>query len=154
MDQSLGLLAEVAIALAGFAAIVVLLRRDSDGAWSSDHADQFHGMILHAISGVVFATLINVVVQDPVTSLHIACAVLGVQVLVHSIAVMGFRTSGWVARVSLSLGLVVGTLQFAAFTDWGAHRELDIYLVGVIWHILQAGILFVMLVWIPKDQIR
>ena len=157
MNESLGLLAEVAIALAGFAAIVVLLRRDDTGVWSSDDADQFHGMILHSISAVSFAflpTLLNVVVQDTVTSIHIACAVLGAQIIVHCIAVLGFSTSGRSAKIALSFGFLIGLLQFGAFTDWGVHREMHIYLVGVIWHILQAGMLFVMLVWIPKGNIR
>ncbi len=149
-------LAEVAIALAGFSAIVVVIRRGSDGKWSGRDADQFHGMVIHAICAVVFCMLpmlVNLVVQDAVSALHICCALLGVQIIAHCGAVMRVRTTGSGAFYWLALGLVVGLIQFTVFTAWGEFREFEIYQVGVIWHILQAGVLFVMLVWIPRADI-
>ncbi len=64
---------------------------------------------------------------------------------------MFLATTTRVGIVTLIVGVLIGFLQFAAFADWGAHRELDIYLVGIIWHILQAGMLFVILVWITRE---
>ena len=69
-------LAEVAVALAGFSAIVVVLKRGVTGQWTSHDADRFHGMIIHAIAAVVFCLLpmiVDVVVQDVVTTMHICC---------------------------------------------------------------------------------
>ena len=63
------------------------------------------------------------------------------------------RTTGRSAFYLLLFGLVLGLVQFTVFTDWGAYREFEIYQVGVIWHILQAGVLFVMLIWIPRTDI-
>ena len=155
-DTLLGL-AEVAIALAGFSAIVVVLKRGETGNWTQADADRFIGMVVHAIFAVVFCflpTILNVVIQDPVATLHVACGLLGVQILVHTIGVMFFSTSNVIARISLSFGVLIGLLQFGAFTDWGVQRELELYIIGVVWHILQAGVLFVMLIWIPKEAIR
>lgn len=149
-------LAEVAIALAGFSAIVVVIRRGNDGKWSGQDADQFHGMVIHAICAVVFCLLplvINLIVQDAVTTMHICCALLGAQIIAHCVAVMRFSTTGRKAFYLLLFGLVLGLAQFAVFTEWGAFREFEIYQVGVIWHILQAGVLFVMLIWIPRADI-
>ena len=155
-DSLLGL-AEVAVALAGFSAVVIVLRRSADGRWDEASADKFHGMIIHAICAVAFSflpSLLNVLVQDVTTTLHIACGVLGVQILGHCIGVALMPTSKWLARAAMILGALIGALQFAAFTDWGINRELDIYIVGVIWHILQAGMLFVLLIWIDRDEIE
>lgn len=150
-------LAEVAIALAGFSAIVVVLRRGNDGKWSRRDADQFHGMVIHSVCAVLFCllpTLVNLLVQDVVTTLHICCALLGVQIVAHCLAVMGFRTTSRGALGLLMLGLLLGLVQFTAFTDWGMQREFEIYQVGVMWHILQAGLLFVLLIWIPPKDIE
>lgn len=150
-------LATVAIALAGFAAVVMLLRRGDSGRWAADDADRFHRMVVHAICAVAFSFLpyvLNVVVQDVVTTIHIACVLLGAQLVVHSVAVMNFSTPQRLGYLSLALGILIGALQFTAFTDWGVQREMDLYLVGIIWHILQAGLLFVLLIWIPPQQIQ
>ena len=149
-------LAEVAIALAGFAAIVVIFKRAADGKWRRRDADQFHGMVVHAIFAVAFCLLpsfLNLIIQDVVTTLHAACAVLGVQIITHAFGVMRLASTGWAAKIALGFGVLVGLIQFAAFSDWGVLRELEIYILGIMWHIIQAGLLFVMLVWIPTDDI-
>lgn len=149
--------AEIAIALAGFSAIVMVMRRDKAGQWAARDVDRFHGMVVHAVFAVAFCFLprvIDVVVQDMVTSLHIACGLLGVQIIAHCVGVMLMPTTDRMGYVSLLFGIVVGLLQFTAFTDWGVQREMEIYLLGIIWHILQAGMLFVLLIWVPKPDKR
>ena len=150
-------LAEVSIALAGFSAIVVVLKRGVEGKWSALHADQFNGMVIHAIFAVVFCLLpllLNILVQDVSTTFHILCAVMGAQIIVHSFGVMLLNTTSKIARISLAFGALIGITQFMVFTDWGVQREYEIYLAGIVWHILQAGLLFVMLVWIPSRLIE
>ncbi|NKC00700.1 MAG: hypothetical protein GKR90_19705 [Pseudomonadales bacterium] len=150
-------LAEVAIALAGFSAVVVVMKRTTSGKWTRGDADRFHGMAIHAVFAVLFCflpTLINVLVQDPVGTMHVACAVLGVQIVGHCIGAMRLGSSGLVAKISLFVGVLFGLLQFTVFTDWGVQRELELYIVGVLWHILQAGILFVGLIWIAAERIE
>ena len=114
-------------------------------------------MVIHSVCAVLFCllpTLVNLLVQDVVTTLHICCALLGVQIVAHCLAVMGFRTTSRGALGLLMLGLLLGLVQFTAFTDWGMQREFEIYQVGVMWHILQAGLLFVLLIWIPPKDIE
>lgn len=150
-------LAEVAIALAGFSAIVVVLKRGVEGKWSAVHADKFHGMVIHAIFAVVFCLLpmlLNILVQDISTTFRILCAVLGAQIIAHSLGVMFLNTTSKRARFPLALGTLIGIVQFLVFTDWGVQREYEIYLAGIVWHIIQAGLLFVMLVWIPARSIE
>ena len=67
---------------------------------------------------------------------------------------MRMRTTGPLAKVSLGFGLAIGILMFTAFTDWGVNRELEFYILGVIWHIIQAGILFVTLIWVKQEDIQ
>ena len=150
-------LAEVAVTLAGFSAIVVVFKRGEGGKWERSAADYFKGMIVHAAFAVLFCllpSLLNVAIQDSVTTTHVAAAILGVQICAHSVGVMFAKTTPAAGRVSLSLGVVIGLTQFAAFTDWGVHREFDIYVIGIMWHILQAGVLFVMLIWIAEEDIE
>ena len=147
--------AEVAIALAGFSAIVVVLKRGAEGKWDAVDADRFHGMVIHSTCAVLFCflpSIVNVLVQDVVTTLHICCAILGVQIVLHCIGVMFSLTTNLAGKISLAFGFLFAAVQFAAFTDWGTHRELEFYVLGVIWHIIQAGVLFVMLVWVKSED--
>jgi len=149
-------LAEVAIALAGFSAIVVIFKRGRDGKWSVKDADQFHGVVVHAVFAVgfcFFPSVINLLVQDVSTSLHIACAVFGTQIVLHAGGVLLVKFPGLLVVISLVLGLIIGLVQFTVFTDWGVNRELEIYVVGIIWHAMQAGLLFVLLIWIAREDI-
>ena len=153
-DLLLGL-AEVAIALAGFAAIVVVLKRRESGAWARADADPFHGMIMHAVCAVGFCLLpflVDVYVQDMVTTLHGLAGILGVQLIAHSIGVMRMPTTARWGRIAMTSGILVGLTQGLVFTGWGVHRELQIYAAGIVWHIVRAGVLFVMLVWIPETE--
>jgi hypothetical protein len=149
-------LAEVAIALAGFSAIVVVMKRTTSGNWARIDADRFHGMVIHSVFAASFCflpSIINVLIQDPVTAMHIACGVLGLQIIGHCLVVMFYASAGSWAKAFLFLGVLFGLLQFSAFSDWGVQRELDLYIVGVLWHILQGGFLFTLLVWIPMERI-
>ena len=140
-DLLLGL-AEVAIALAGFAAIVVVLKRRESGAWAVSHG--------HRVPGLPF--LVDVYVQDMVTTLHGLAGILGVQLVAHSIGVMRMPTTARWGRIAMTSGILMGLTQGLVFTAWGVHRELQIYAAGIVWHIVWAGVLFVMLVWIPKTE--
>ena len=41
--------AEIAVALAGFSAVVVLFKRRDSGRWRAADADRFHGMVVHGV---------------------------------------------------------------------------------------------------------
>jgi len=35
----------------------------------------------------------------------------------------------------------------------GFGRAFDAYLVGVVWHVVMSGALFLMLIWVPKSDV-
>lgn len=138
-------LAVLAVGLNGFAAVVMAR---TPGTPAPAEIDRYHGVLAHgflALGACFLPALINVIVQDPVTTLHLACAALGIATVVQA-TIEGIRvTSMWV-RVSLVVGVIVGLLQFTAFSDWGVHREFDLYAAGILWHLLHAALLF--LLWV------
>jgi len=149
-------LAEIAITLAGFSAIVVVFKRSADGLWRQSDADRFHGMMLHALFAVLFCLLpmlVNVVVQDSVATFRLCCVLIGIQIVIHTLGIMRLPTTGRWAKGLISLGLAVGALQFSVFSAWGVQREVEVYQFGIVWHILHAGYLFTALIAIPKLQI-
>ena len=83
-------LAEIAVTIAGFSAIVVLFKRSDSGTWLPSDADRFNGMLIHAMAAVFFCvlpSLIAVFETNEGTIWSIASAVLGVQIVGHSIII-------------------------------------------------------------------
>ena len=150
-------LAEVAIALAGFAAIVVVLKGRGEGKWALTDADQFHGMIVHAVVAVLFCLLprwIYTVISDQTLATVVACVLLGCWTIVHSIGVMVRIVAGLWQRLAMALGLLVGAAQFAAVMAEPLMPPVLLYESGVVWHIAQASLLFLMLVWVRSEAIE
>ncbi len=148
--------AEIAIALAGFSAIVVLFKRRETGTWLPEHADRFIGMVVHAMAAAFFCVLPVVVAAfaSGTVTWSICSASLGVQVIVHVIAVLRLSSTGRLGRVGVVLGgSAVVLVQLLNVFGIGFSREFGPYLVGVLWHLLHAGGLFVALVWVPAESI-
>ncbi|MEE3329799.1 MAG: hypothetical protein VX246_02925 [Myxococcota bacterium] len=75
-------IAQIAIAIAGFAA----LKQRRDGLWATADADRFHGMLLHALSAAFFCILSPVIAaftDHPERVWSICSALLGIQLLSH-----------------------------------------------------------------------
>ena len=66
--------------------------------------------------------------------------------------VLRLPSSGKLAAGAMIFGLLVGFSQLLIFTAWGENHEIKFYQGAIIWHILQAGLLFVMLAWIPPTD--
>ena len=153
-DQ-LNSVAEIAITIAGFAAIVVMFKQRSDGTWLSAHADRFHGMLLHAFAAVFFCFVPDVLyafTQDLGHVWSISSLLLAAQILAHITIIARLPTSNRYTRLSLLLPLfVAGVLAFNVFGGDGLadHR---IYLLGILWHVFQAAFLFFRLVMVPKSE--
>ena len=147
-QETLLSLTEIAIALAGFAAIVVSVRRREKGDWTESDGDFFAGMILHSVFAAVFGllpTLLHALTLDLTLSIEIAAPRLGIQIVCHSVAIMFSSTTPVWARIPLGVGTVLGLSQFLTFTDAPPEREFAFYTAGIIWHLFQAGMLFVLL---------
>ncbi len=148
-------LAELAIALAGFSAIIVVLRNNDSEKWAARDVDYFHGMITHSAFATLFCllpALVNLVAQDTVLTLRVCCALIGLQIISQAVVVLRLPSSGKLAVGTMLLGLLLGFSQLLVFTPWGEGLELRFYQGPIIWHILQAGMLFVLLVWIPDSE--
>lgn len=149
--QSLYALAEISIAMVGFSAIVVLFRKSDSGTWKAEDADRFNGMLLHSMAATFFCflpSLLGVFTSDPPLVWSISSGVLGIQVLAHSIVIFRLPSSDASVRVALVFGFAVAVLQGLNAVGVGYERVFEPYLVGVLWHIVQAGVLFISLVWV------
>jgi hypothetical protein len=156
--ESLLPLAEIAIAIAGFSAIVVLFKQRGSDEWLPDDADKFRGMLGHAMFAAffcLFPSFISIFTADQSLIWSIASSVLGVQLFSNCIIIFRLPSSfGWPARLSLLLSLGAFALQVLNVTAVYFSREFRPYLGGVLLHVFQAGALFVSLVWIPSSDIR
>jgi len=147
--------AEIAVAIAGFAAIVVIFRRRDEGTWEAYDGDRFNGMIMHALVALAFCFLPSVLavfVDEPATLWAIASGLLSLWTLGHVIGVLRFATTGRAGRIGLTLGLAVAVVLALNALGVGFHRAFAPYLLGVLWHVFQAAILFAMLTWVRADQ--
>ena len=147
-------LAEVAISIAGFASIVLAVKTTSSQTWHQQDTDFFTGMAFHTMFSIFFCFLpaiVNIFVQDPVGTLRITCAILGTQLVLHGGFVICLPTTKGLLKILPFVGCLFGALQFFSFTDWGAQREIELYIAGIIFHILQAGALFLLLTLPPRE---
>ena len=55
-------------------------------------------------------------------------------------------------RVVLSLGVVVIVIQALNVLSIYFSREFGPYLLGILWHVFHAGVLFVALVWVRSSD--
>ena len=154
-SEALYALAEIAVAMAGFSSIVVLFKRSDSGTWNPADADRFHGMLLHSMAAVffcLFPSLVAVFAGSEAAVWTIASAVLGAQVLLHSVVIFNLPSTRGAARLAIVLALGVVVLQILNILAIHFAREFRPYLVGVLWHLLHAGGLFVGLVWVRSSE--
>ncbi len=150
-------LAQVAVALAGFSAIVVLFGRGESGRWRRAQADRFHGMVVHAMVAVLFCLLpllIGVFTADRTIIWNLSSALLGVEIVGHVSAVL-FMSSTVGARVRsfIAIGYLFGAVQFMNVAGIEFDHEFRAYLAGVVWHVIMSGLLFLMLIWVPDADV-
>ncbi len=150
-------LAQVAVAFAGFSAIVVLFGRRDSGRWRRDQADRFHGMVVHAMVAVLFCLLpllIGVFTPDRALIWNLASALLGIEIVGHVSAVLFMATTtGVLVKLFVSIGYLFGMVQFMNVAGVEFDHEFRAYLAGVVWHVIMSGLLFVMLVWVPNEHV-
>lgn len=159
--QVLFTVAEISIGLAGFSAIVVLFKRRDSGKWLPADADRFNGMVIHSLAAALFCflpALLGLFVSgdsDASGVWRVGSAVLGLEVLVHAGLIVSLPSTprGSAGAVLVGGGGVV-LLQFANVAQIGFAGEFLPYLVGVLWHVVHAAILFLMLIWVRDADIE
>lgn len=153
-------LANIAITLAGFSAVVIMLKRRADDTWLESDAIRFMGMVMHAGMAVLFALLpglLEALAISTHTALRWSSGALALQVIGHA-GLAGFLEWGRGRRVSpaelLLTSLVVVVLLLLNVFNPGSERAFGFYMAGVLWHLVQALLLFFMLVAIPGASIH
>jgi len=156
-SETLFSIAQLAIGLAGFSAIVVGFKRES-GYWRRADADRFNGMVIHSMFAALFCVLPSILdpfVRSPTALWTFASALLGVQIALHAGGVVALSTTDLIARVvvgALAAGAVL--LQVLNVLGVGFDHTPGPYRVGVLWHVIQAGVLFLMLTFVRAADIR
>lgn len=157
-SDTLPTLAEIAVGLAGFSAIVVIFKRRDAGTWLVADADRFHGMIVHSMvaAALCFVPAAVAVFTDASRTIWaLSSGLLGVQVLAHTLLVLRLASTSSPNRLAVALGGgAVVVLQGLNVLGLGFDREPGPYVLGVLWHLAHAGILFVMLVWVRSEAIE
>ena len=155
--EVLSSLAQVAVAFAGFSAIVVLFRRNDTGRWYKVHRDRFHGMVVHATAAVFFCLLpmlVGLASRDAATIWDVSSVLLGIQITVHVTGVLVMGTTSGASRFVVAIGYLFVVLQALNVAGIGFDHEARPYVAGVIWHVIQSGALFVGLIWVPSSEVE
>jgi hypothetical protein len=151
-------LGEVAIGMAGFSAIVVLFKRRDSGRWRSQDADRFNGMLIHAMSAAFFCALpavLEALIEATATLWAVGSALLGTQIALHAGIILHLPSTRTPTRAVVLLGgLAALTFQLLNVAGVGIPRGFAPYLIGVLWHLLHAGVLFVTLVWVRAEDVE
>lgn len=139
--------AEVSIGILGFTAIVIMFK-SNHSKWNHD---MFSGMIAHGIQAFLYSVLPFILLEyhcKETTTWIVCCAVLGSATFLQATSVALFdRNSGLIPRIIMViLSTVVSMIQFFNIFGIWTNQEKGPYLVGIVWHIMQALIIFSMIV--------
>jgi hypothetical protein len=158
--DTLAIMAEVSVALAGFASIVVLFKRQSSGRWHPDDANRFVGMVIHALLAVFFSLLPLVLATFAVqasTNWGVSSALLGFATLLQTLVSSSVEAKqGHNLRVTSTAlcGLAVVLFQVLNATGVVWSRVPGPYVAGVGVHLSESLYLFVHLVMIRPSDIE
>jgi hypothetical protein len=158
MSDTLLSLAQLAVAIAGFSAIVEVLGRRGGGAWQRDEVNAFNGMLVHA-SLALLCCLAPVALLTMGTSeaalWPAAAGLLGAFMVVHSLGVALFwiGRERWRQRVLLlALPLPIGAVLLASALGALGVAPSGAYVAGICVQILQATTLFFGLASLPGGK--
>ena len=164
VENALSTLAEVAIAITGFAGVVAVFGRRSSGHWTAAEGNRLTALIVSSLTALFLCVLPFLLLSIPVS--EATCwRVLSFVVVVSRIAFMTrlFRIVGEARRVpeaEREVSLVVSALFLAgdlvtialllANAFWLA--AVWPYLAAIIWLLAQASITFARLILVPVSR--
>jgi|SRR5688500_945919 len=140
-------LAEVSIGILGFTAIVIMFK-SPNSKWNHD---MFSGMIAHGIQAFIYSVLPFILIEyhcSPSTTWTVCCTILGTITFLQGISVAIFdKSSKFIIRlVMVTTSTLVAALQFLNIFGLVSQQEKGPYIIGIVWHVLQALIIFSMIV--------
>jgi hypothetical protein len=155
VNDTLLTIAELAVAIAGFAAIVEVFSSRAEGRWDRGG---FNGMVFHALVALVFSLTPVVLAELGLASegaWRVLSGVLGVFMLVHSglvawVFVRPQERSAVLLVLLLPAG-IASALVATAF-GWRAFPPTGVFLAGLCVQLLQAAVLFFRLIYQRGDS--
>lgn len=139
--------AEISIGILGFTAIVIMFR-SNHSKWNNY---MYRGMIGHSIMALISSILpfILEAYHCVPTTIWTACSIiLGIITGTQGIAILiGDKDSkARVKIITFAFASMVAILQFLNVFSILSNRESGPYMIGITWHILQALVIFSMIV--------
>ncbi len=160
MTDTLLSLAELAVAITGFAAIVTVFRRRESGRWERLGANSFNGMLFHSMTALVFcllAVVLEALRLAPAVSLRVASGGLGLVLLLHA-PIVAFVYGGgraFSARALLVAGeLPVAGVLLAVGAGALAQHAAGLFVAALCLQILQAAGLFFALGFVRREDME
>ena len=123
--------------------------------WSAADADRFHGMLAHGLAAAFFCILppvVGVFTETPERLWSICSALLGIQILAQSTLIALLPSSNMYTRLGLIPPLLAAALLGANVFGGDGLAEFGPYLVGILWHTFQSGVLFFLLIRVPATR--
>ena len=160
MTDTLLALAELAVAITGFASIVLVFQRRESGRWERGGANSFNGMLFHSMTALVFCLLPVVLAAFglPAERLwRIASCLLGAVTLVHApfVGLVLLRERPLAERLYvLGLELPIAALLLAFAFGALSRAGAGLFIAALCAQILQAAILFFRAALVRRDQME
>lgn len=160
MTDTLLSLAQLAVAITGFASIVLVFKRRESGRWERGGANSFNGMLFHSMSALA-ACLLPVALEGfgvPSRAVwRIASGLLGAVTLVHAPLVgLVLLKSRALRERAFVLGVELPAAALLLAVAWGAFapRAAGLYVAAVCAQILQAAVLFLALAFVRREEME
>ena len=147
--DTLHTIAEVGIAITGFAGIVAAIQRGANRATQPSVADPL-GILLGTSLGTVFFCFVpewlNSAIAAPDVVWRVSLAAYGTYRLAYLALILNAQRGGAVA-ISLSwkrftVGVALGVLQLVAAAGFLSEFQYFLYLSGLLWGLIVASISF------------
>lgn len=146
-------LAEVSIGILGFTAIVIMFK-SQHSKWNHE---MFSGMIAHGIQAFLYSVLPFILLEyhcSQAITWIICCAVLGTATFLQGTSVAIFdRSSKFITRlIMIATSTAVAALQFLNIFGILSQQEKGPYIIGIVWHVFQALVIFSMIVTKKQEE--
>jgi hypothetical protein len=141
-------IAQIAVSIAGFAAIVEVVRRDGAGGWERD---TFNGMVFHALVALGFS-LAPIALEElalaSAPTWRVLCGALGALIAVHApLVAFVYERPGPALRALLAIPFAIGLAVLATALGALPLPVRGAYLAALCLQLVQAGVLFLRLVY-------
>jgi len=148
--DTLHTIAEVGIAITGFAGIVAAIRGGADGAAQRSLADPLAVLLVASIGTVVFCFVpewLNSAIAEPDIVWRLSLAASGTYRLAYITLIFNARRQGAVANTVVtpwrySVGGSLGVLQLVGAAGFLSNFQYFLYLSGLFWGLMIALISF------------